>query len=339
MSRYSRWQDAMIAQTRIAEWYQTEQGIRYLMGFMDDMNKKHDSAARLDPRMLASIAARAVIDAEPCYVGIDACELVDHARETFEPEAVMPSDPFVPGGFCLLAKPLVIADAPVTETSPWRSPSGLIPIRAISWMSIHSEDLETGAFWIQFYTLVDDEMAIYGPEGKDSRYVEDPSYYEYMRRYCPLSLVHQWQWSWYRNPAVMREDLDIVADDDPEAAPIRARQQAQLIQTLWRIGSQFTPARQMPERQIRRDARRNNVTHHDEVNLVVLRRTSPTSREEPSGRQLTVQFPVNGYWATRHMRDEATGKLVPRQRWVKSHMKGPVDAPLVIKDRVWEFRR
>lgn len=330
---YSRWQDAMISQTRIAEWYQTEMGIRYLQGFMDDMNAKHQLPERLDPKMLAAIQYRTILDAEPVYVSYDAVELIDNARQTFEPEAVLPSDPFVPGGFCLLAKPLMISDAPVTATSPWRSPSGWIPIRAVAWMAIHSEDLEQGAFWISFYTLVDDEMEIYGPEGKDSRYGNDPQHYEYVKRFCPLSLVHQWQWTWHRNPALMAKNLDIATDDDPEAAPIRARQQTQLIQTLWRIGSQFTLARQMPERQIRRDSKRKQLKHYEEINVVVLRKTSSATEHEPTGRHLTVQFPVNGYWAIRHTVDG------PRQVWVKSHMKGPEDAPLVIKKRAWEFKR
>src|SRR4051794_16808804 len=187
--RYGRWQDAMISQTRIAEWYHTQDGERYLHGFMEDMNSKHRNAAQLDPKLLAAIQFHTIMNAEPTYVSYNAVELIDNARQTFEPEAVMPSDPFVPSGFALLAKPLMIWDAPVTETSPWRSPSGLIPIRAVGWMSIHSEDLEQGTFWISFYTLVDDELEIYGPDGKDSRYTEDRGFYEYMRRYCPLSLV------------------------------------------------------------------------------------------------------------------------------------------------------
>jgi hypothetical protein len=319
----------MIAQARIAEWYNTEMGVRYLVGFFDDMNRKHNFDARIDVETLAAIQYRMVADSEPVYVGYDACELIDHARETFEPEAVLPSDPFVPSGFALLAKPLLIPDAPVTPTSPWRSPNGLIPVRAISWLPIHTEDMEQGTFWIGFYTFVEDEVAL-----DDSRYKDEPLLLQHMRKYCPLGLVHQWQWTWGKDPSKwMMRELDILPDDDPDAAPIRAKMQAQLVQTMWRIGSQFTPARQQPQAPIRRDAKRKGLNRHEEVNVIVLRRTSPAREHEPTGRHLTVRFPVNGYWARRHTVDG------PRQVWVKAHMKGDPSHPLVVKKRAWEFKR
>jgi len=328
--KYSRWHDAMIAQARISEFYQSDMGLRYLEAFMADMNRKHTVDARIDIRMLAAIQYRMIANSEPVYVSYDACELINVARETFEPEMVLPSDPFVPSGFALLAKPMTISDAPVTPTSPWRSPIGLIPIRAIAWLPIHTEDMQQGTFWIGFYTAVEDELAL----GDDSRYANEPLLLANMRKYTPLSLVHQWQWTWGKDPNKwLTRELDILPDDDPEAAPIRAKQQAQLVQTMWRLGSQFTPARERPQAPIRRDAKRKGLTQHDEVNVVVLRRTSPAKEHEPTGRQLTVQFPVNGYWAIRHTVDG------PRQVWVKAHMKGDPDAPLVIKKRAWEFRR
>jgi hypothetical protein len=327
--RYSRYQDAMIAQARIADWYQTDMGVRYLHGFMEDLNNRHREEAKLDVNLLMAIQYRMVADAEPVYVSYDACELVDHARETFEPEAVLPSDPFVPSGFALLAKPLIINDAPLIETKPGRAPDGLIPIRGIGWMAMHSEDLSQGTFWIGFYNNIDDEIEL---NPNDHRF-QDPIFVDMMRRYTPLQVAHQWQWTWGRKPNWEADSVDVSDGETIQESLLRAMQQAKLVQTLWRIGSQFTPAKQMPERQLRKDAKRKGLKHHEEINLVVLRKVSPSTQQEPTGRQLTVQFPVNGYWAIRHTVDG------PRQVWVKSHMKGPEDAPLVIKKRAWEFKR
>ncbi len=41
MDRYSRYQDAMVAQARILEWYRTTAGIGYLRDFCEDSNKGH----------------------------------------------------------------------------------------------------------------------------------------------------------------------------------------------------------------------------------------------------------------------------------------------------------
>jgi hypothetical protein len=329
--KYGRWQDAMISQARIAEWYSTRDGQNYLLNFFRKLNDDHTPPNRLPVEGLAALQMRMVRNSEPIHVSYDSCELIDHARQTFEPEPVIPSDPFVPEGFCLLAKPMVIDDGPVTENRPWNAPSGLIPIRAIAWMAIHNEDYSAGAFWIGHYVDIEDELTI---DPTDNRWVGTEALI-HMRRFSPLSLVHQWEWTWGRgwhDDADYYRHLDIVGEDF-KSARHRARQQLLLIQTLWRIGSQYVPTKQKPASPLRRDAKRKGLKKHEEVNVIVLRRTKPSNKNEPTGRHLTVQFPVNGYWAIRHTVDG------PRQVWVKSHMKGDPDAPLVTKKRAWEFRR
>src|SRR4051812_48119611 len=95
---YSRWEDAMVEQTRLLEAYQTSLGLRYLESVFTDMNYKHKPNERLDPRALIGLQIKTVKDAEPVYVSMDATEIIDHARDSFEPEPVLPSDPFVPNG-------------------------------------------------------------------------------------------------------------------------------------------------------------------------------------------------------------------------------------------------
>jgi hypothetical protein len=328
VNRYSRWQDAMYAQARLVEWYRTDIGAGYLAGFVDDMNRKHNPGARLDPRTLAGLHMKSLIEAEPVWVSDDSCELIDHARHSFEPEPVTPSDPFAPCGFALLANPIIINDAPVTEKNPFSSPDGKIPIRAISWMSVHNEDITQGCFWISYYTMIDDED------------VDDPrwsgEYREqraYFARYAPLTVAHIFQWSWWDNPWTDINRLDLVDGEDRETTLMRAKQQTQLVQTFWRIGSQFVPIKERAPRPLRRDRRRKKLKHEDDVTVITLRRGRLYEEHEPTGRELTVRHVVRGYWGKRHTREGT------KQVWVHPYIRGDDSLPFKATTRAWEMTR
>lgn len=322
MDRYGRWQDAMIAQSRLLDWSMSPAGLRYLEAFFEDMRAKRPSDGAYDVLPLARVQLHS-LHGEPTYVSADACELVEHAAQTFQPEAVLPSDPWVPNGFALLAQPLYILDVPDA------SPTGKIPIRAVAWASVHNEDASVGCFWLSFYVDVDDEIKHAAADGVASRWqgVEDE-----VRREIPLSLVHQWQWTWGRSIA----DPDYVPvggrGELPEEIAARSHAQAALVQTLWRIGSQFVSVKERAPRGIWRDANRKGLDRKD-VTVIRLRRARDDHEYEPTGRTVGVQFPVRGYWARRHTREGV------RQVWVRPHMKGPEDAPLHLTTRVWEFTR
>lgn len=334
--RYSRWEDAMIAQIELLRFSHSDYGVAYLREFFMEMNAKYPAADRIATEFLTAVQQLTLRDAEPIYVAHEACDLIDFARKTFDPEACHPSDPFCPRGFALFAKPLVVEDMPVTEQAPMRSALGTIPIRAMAWTSVHNEDLTQGTFWISFYVCVADERALADATGVPDRWVTDDGndMFDAMMRRMPLSLMHQYQWTWGTNPCYdSPESLPVMEGDKLTDVVERGRQQTAFVQAFWRLASQFYPAKERAPRGLWRDANRKGILTKD-VTVVRLRR----SREgyEPSeatGRALRVQFPVRGYWARRHTREGT------RQVWVRPHMKGDPDAPLQLTDRVWEFNR
>lgn len=324
--RYGRWMDAMVTQSYLLDWSMSPQGLRYLEFFFEDMNSKRPDAA-VDVTTLARIQLMS-LQGEPTYVSHDACELIGHAMPSFEPEPVLATDPWVPDGFAVLAQPLYVTDAPITKEAPGRSPTGWIPVRAIAWMSVHNEDATQGCFWISYYVAIDDELK----HAQEGGFDEDrwKGMEEDMRREMPLSLAHQWQWTWGTSATDLPPNLG--RDEDPEDVGIRARDQARLIQVLWRLGSQFKPAKETPPRGIRRDAKRKGLDHRD-VTVIRLRRAHGETEHDSTGKTYHVQFIVRGYWAKRYTKDG------PRQTWVRPHLKGPEDAELKVTDRVWEFTR
>lgn len=337
-NRYARWEDAMITQGRILSWYGSRDGLRYLSDFFTDMNLKHRPEGRRDPRLLAAIQVNTLREAEPIYVSPEALDLIDHARHTFHPEPVRPSDPFCPSGFALLPRPILIDDAPPTEANPMRSPNGLIPVRAIAWGTTHSEDYQIGAFWISYYSDFEDELEMGiderapGDELTTSELIDSAK----ARSWPMLSLVHQWQWSWHSNPWVNPDELDVLPGDDLQETMARAKAQTQLIQCFWRIAGQFLPSseRASAPRNMRREAARRGLVHSSEVNIVRLRRRRVNHEQLGEGeRASTVRHLVHGYWGTRHYRDGA------RQVWVDDYVRGDENKEFVLKDRVWEFTR
>lgn len=326
MSGYSRYEDALLAKLKIHEWYSTHDGEQFLHSFFTSMNMNHDPSERLNIDGLVYLQRQMIKNADPIYVSMDITDLVDHARWSFEPEALLPGDPFVPCGFAIFPRPIMLEDAPEAPGKPGRFKEG-IPVRAVAWMALHSEDLSVGSYWMGYYVHIDDEEYATG-----QAFDADPEQKAYFRRYAPLTLAHHWQWSWGRVPS--ENSAIVYGNETQEAGDLRARQQAALMQTFWRIGQQRVPVPERVPRGIWRDAQRKGFKHRD-VKVMTLRRAREKHEYEPTGRQMKVRSITSGHWRNQYY----PSVKEHRQIWIFPYMRGPEDAPLVMHDRVVEFKR
>jgi hypothetical protein len=312
---YQRWEDAMVAQARLHEFVVSHAGRRYMDLFQDLMNENHPPRARLPDGFLHSIQAQILHDAEPVWVSGEMCDLIDEARHSFKPEPPQGNDPFVPTGFALFPRGIEMHDSAPPPVG--QDHADEIKTRAISWTSIHSEDLSQGVFWVTLYNAVEDHP---------DRFPEPSAATQ-----GPLVIGHMFQQTWGQDPLSGALAVRVEGEQEQDTR-FRAAEQAQIIQTLWRLGSQFVPVKRQAPRGIRKDAKRKLRREMSDVNLVVLRREYGGREDaEPTGRHYSVTFLVNGYWATRHTREG------PRQVWVKPHLKG--EGPFKETQRAWEFRR
>lgn len=324
MTGYSRWEDAMVEQVRLLDFTTSETGRRFLHFFEQDMQRRHKPEAHRPDGFLQALQHETLRRADPTYVSGDVCDLIDHARETFEPEPVLPSDPWTPNGFVLLPRAIPLDDAPRSEARPFRSADGKVHVRAISWLAIHAEDLSLGTFWISYYAHSDDDLAAGRFTPDEIRAMRNDG--------MNMSLIHTFQWTWGENPWIDPSKLSAMEDEPPEVTAERGKQQAVLAQALWRIGSQFVPVKQRAPRGIWRDANRKGIQGKD-VTVITLRRGRESKDYEPTGRQLHVRHLVRGYWARRHTREGV------RQVWVRPHVKGSDDLPFQETTRAWELTR
>ena len=323
---YSRYEDALIAKMRIHEWYSSHHGEKYLHNFFGSMNSHHDPKERLSIDGLVYIQRQMIQRADPIYVSMDITDLVDHARWSFEPEPLLPGDPFVPSGFAIFPKPIYTEDAPVDDKHPGRYKEG-IPVRAVSWMPMHTEDLSAGCYWIAFYQHIDDDFLL--ANGAERW---DDEMRAWMRRYAPLLIGHQFQWSWGQVPG---ESAALVYDNETEEqGSLRAKMQSALMQTFWRIGQQRVPVPERVPRGLWRDSKRKGIEHRD-VKVMTLRRAREKHEVEPSGRTMKVRSITSGHW-----RNQWYSSIQEhRQIWIFPYMRGPEDAPLIQPTRAVEFKR
>lgn len=322
----------MVAQTKLLDFSESHVGRRFLGGFQDSLNRQHHEPARMPDGFVHALQVRTLREADPVYIAPHIMDMVDDAQDTFEPEVLLPSDPFTPIGFCLLPRPLQLEEGPET-----RDRTGLTQahFRAISWMPIHSEDLETGCFWVSLYTHIDDDPDEAWQGYGDVRDESVDDIRRFWHTHSPLGLSHTFQWTWGKKPW---EDAPTEALIKPEVGEAeedirrRAREQSRMIQAFWRICQQAIPAKHRAPRGIWKDANRKGIQHKD-VTVITLRRAIDPREYEPTGRQQRVQCLVRGYWRKQHTRDGL------RQVWVRPHLRGPEDGPYQETTRVFEVTR
>jgi hypothetical protein len=314
---YGRWEDAMIEQVRLHEWTGTYTGRRYMDDFEAESNSKHVEGAQLPAGFMHTMQMHTLLQAEPVWVSQEMVDLVTHARETWPGEKVLRSDPFVPTGFCLLAKPIKLFDGP---------PNDHVWIRAIGWAAVVG-DMQNrpgapGCFWVSLYGHLDDQEIA---QGVDTSPVGQK-----------LRLAHIFQWTWDTTP--VDPDFRITVDptktpgDDMDIVHRRAHDQSRTVQTLWRLASQLVPVRHRAPRQLRRDAKRKLKRDLTDVNVITLRRERTVGEKgEPTGRHVSVTSLVSGYWGRRHRRE---GTVVI---WVADYLRG--EGPFKQTKRAWEWRR
>lgn len=128
---------------------------------------------------------------------------------------------------------------------------------------------------------------------------------------------------------------------DEAAQEASATEDRRLLAALWTLLAQegmATTTTHVVPRQERRRAERAGVTAPSNVQVVTLRklhRTRPEGEPEQHERY-SHRFPVSGHWRNQPV---GPGRAERRLTWVRPHIKGPDDAPLVVKERVHAWVR
>lgn len=262
-----------------------------------------------------------LLSADPYFVSAEMCEVVEAAKETFDPEKLYPTDFLSPTGFVYYEQPFIIPDRYDRE----------INIAAFSWSPIigmAEEDPDPAVV----QQRIDQGMSRYDGHGDEEGplngvaitiYEANPKDDPWPPNAPPLLPMHLTPW-WF---GMAFEGNEI----DHEGKSTGARWWWSVAQVTLRLMQQQMAhrRRERPERPLRREAARSGFPER-EVVVVRLRREKREGQDEPqSEANYSHRFIVSGHW-----RNQWYPKAnLHRQIWISPYVKGPEDAPLVVRPR------
>jgi hypothetical protein len=333
-----RAEDAMFEQVTQLRWLESPHGQKWTHNMQRSLDEQYPEDDRMPPGLFYLLEHQMLKEADPVYVSPDVCEVINHARETFQPEPLLPTDPFAMAGFAVFAKPLLLPDNPVTIErlgGEWEDKP--MTVSAMGWYPVHDGNYEVGCFWISFYVGFKDDVWDVGQRMMDHNPL------------ARLTLAHKFQWSWHTAPWLDEEtgpahprgplsiDDGVPVDEDPTKVRARGLAQVGAAQVFWRIAQQLVPAREQVPRAYRKDAKRHGLDR-DKVTVIKLRREHKPDlfgpEEDGEGR-------YSHRWITRgHWRQQWYPSLqTHRQIWINPYVKGPEGAPLKLTTRAFDFSR
>lgn len=279
--------------------------------------------------LLLADECRRLQEARLYYVTRDLVPLVEHAARNHRGRwDIQPHDLPAPSGFMVFAEPF----ASYVGDSGQR-----VDIVAASWgpSRMPSDGLPDG-LWVTFWSTVDRQgIATLYREHSGLSY--DEALREVLQQHAELAWDNEIYMPWGADEVVASDEDDQVRVIDPStiAAARATIDWLRVLHAAWVFcqPNNFTDTLDSPlPRSMRRRAERSG---HDSspVRVVSVRHRHGTASRpsSPSGRTLTVRFPVGPY-----MRRQAFGPGRRERRWqlVSGSWRGPVDAPVRIRPTV-----
>lgn len=314
--RRAAWQDAYDAQMGLWRWERSTVGIEFLVRHFADTVEQFQLSETTTGTLetLVRHEGARVLAADPFFVSADMSQLVEAAAETFRPEPLLPTDLLSPVGFLYFAEPIKFTVPGDPEPAN---------IAALSW-----EPLFGAASAEDERALLDDwptrdhlELLVERQDGgrRDgiglTVYAEAPASWGLPGLRPPVVPINLTPW-WFG------EELQSSG----------AAWWWRIAQTTFRLMQQQVSVhhRERPDRAQRREGRRLGFPAEREVVVVRLRREAG-ERREPSGEagNYSIRWIVGHHW--RNQWYPASG--VHRQIWIAPYVKGPEDAPLVVRPR------
>lgn len=327
--RRAPWHDAYDAQMQLWRWYRTEMAMRW-------MQHSYAEAARNlnveTQEMLSDLYQHEfgrLIDCDPVYVSADMCEVIDAAKDDFQPEPLLESDLITTRGFVYFARPFEVPDRFDVPTT----------IAGFSWSRIIAhEDKETAK---RLQREVQDE-ARDAKSSIDARLWEEVAIEKHGATPTGVAIT-----IYASNSDLMPGDPALIPyhvtpwwfgmefdgnEVDENGDPTGAAWWWKVVQVTFRLMQQKISVKhqERPDRASRREAK--SLAFPDEQTVVVVRlRREGSERHDPSdeGANYSHRFIVHGFWRNQwYPSDE-----IHRQIYIDDYVKGPEDKPLIVKPR------
>lgn len=322
MHERQQWQDAYDAQLSTWRWLTSEHGRTWLR-LRYEWEVQDEPWPEVTKKLLAgmfSVEIEKVRGSSPYFVSSEMCEVVNVAREEFQPEPIYPTDFLTPSGFLYYEQPHEMSDRYGTP----------VMLHAFSWSPVIA-DAKPDAKPDEEEWTDDEMMKLFVEQGGNGgvaltlytvpKQAGWPSGYGTPPPLVPLHLTPWW--------------FDMTFDGneiDADGKPTAAEEWWKIIQTTLRLMQQRMAVHheQRPSRPQRREAERVGFSGQS-ITVVRLRREKSETSEghEPSAANYSHRFIVGGHWRNQWYRSFQGH----RQIWIAPYVKGDEDLPLVIKPR------
>jgi hypothetical protein len=327
------WHDVYDAQLALADWMRPGRpGAAYMResfaASMEDLlPENRDLLANLYRAEPLKMRA-----ADPIFVSEEMCEVVEAAAATFQTEPLVPADLMTACGFMAYERPFWVPDRFDEPTN----------IAAVSWTPLLGEtskdlgvegggkliggdpadllrrfnEIDYIARWQEEDRFAPDGLGItlYTTNERDGRRILDGP---------PLVPMHMTPW-WF---GMSYEGNEV----DQRGRPTGASWWWRIVQTTFRLMQQTIVSRraERPDRTTRRRAKSLDFDDRDVVVVRLRRERDPRpDLGGPTGEaNYSHRFIVGGHWRNQWYPSERTH----RQIWISPYVKGPEDAPLVVR--------
>jgi len=345
----SPWEEVFDHQVDLFTFWGTPSGQRLAEAYIQsvvDANPGDEAQVRSIFGPLDTRARWLLMGADPIWVSPDMMTLIEGAAKTFQPEPLQETDLITPQGFMYLSRPLWMTDIHGMRMS----------YRAIAWRTVNYDfgwepegpqdypHPKPGLLVHLYHDPIRDPDEIdqkTGESGKSAiRVIGAQS--------GGLVITHITPWVFgesYPDAENETNRLAVAADQhgdyhyqEHEAVGLGAL--ARHVQVIWRLMSQTITVRSQarpPRAARKRYARAGFPDKH--VVVVTLRRAHEGSYQERGDGEpveWSHRWVVSGHWRNQWF----PSLSAHRQVWISPYIKGPEDAPLVIRPlRAFKFSR
>lgn len=286
---------ALDEQAALHQAVDTEMYLRFLYNFVVDIDGVTDETEFTVEEMVGGLASSLIrATADGCYaVSSEISDLIFQSSASIPVFTLQPTDLPSPNGYVWLD-----GGVPLTDARDM-----IVVVRAFTWTTI--EGSRGPAIMIGYITDASDPRDQYFSELSP------------MVRQLPfVSRLYMGGCRWD-----FGEELAVIVED-------RA-QWAQLVAAFFRFINEEYVAVERGTGSRQGQRRRQRAKLSTDVTLVRLRRSaSPSTRsEDPQHREYDHRFVVHGHWRNQwypSINDH-------RPKWIRAYVKGPEDAPLVVK--------
>lgn len=321
---------ALHAKKEAIEWWTSQHGREFALGILEDLGSTTDArhagiarthpsalAADGDPSRYANSVAAGLRFAETFWVDGDMVGLVNGACDTMPLQHLKQTDAPVQHGFCLLESPIYLTKRDGTDEIK-------LCVNALRWRqsSVTINGRPAGGYEITWYSdKYDLNDTVLGD--RDNRAaVSTPS----LPKLMPL--MHSfWRYD--------QEYAETMSGDPPVEGGMLNLQQ--WTAAFWTLVQQPLACRteHAPPGQLRKRMERLQMMDKH-VTVITLRHQKKAPGDEPARTiDYSHRFLVRGHWRNQYL--PSTGGH--RQQWINGYIKGPEDAPFIMREKVYSWTR